>query len=237
VFDRVTIRVSDRSASELFYDTVLDVLGVERTDEGPPRTAWRQFAIAPAGEVHPVTRRLHVGFHAPSRVKVDEFWQTGVDAGYRDDGEPGPRPQYSADYYGAFLLDPDGNSAEAVHNRSDRRGVIDHLWLRVAELGASRAFYATLAPYTRFEPRHRDGDRVHIAGPDGSFTVVLGPPSEHVHMAFPASDDAAVDAFHDAATRAGYRDAGGPGFDALDDGRYAACVLDPDGNTIALVSA
>jgi len=56
-------------------------------------------------------------------------------------------------------------------------------------------------------------------------------------MAFPASDDAAVDAFHDAATRAGYRDAGGPGFDALDDGRYAACVLDPDGNTIALVSA
>jgi hypothetical protein len=38
---------------------------------------------------------------------VDEFWRAGTDAGYRSDGEPGPRPQYEPDYYGAFLLDPD----------------------------------------------------------------------------------------------------------------------------------
>ena len=52
----------------------------------------------------------------PSRAHVDEFWRAGTEAGYRDDGAPGPRPQYSPDYYGGFLLDPDGNSAEAVHH-------------------------------------------------------------------------------------------------------------------------
>jgi hypothetical protein len=53
---------------------------------------------------------------------VDEFWRVGTAAGYRDDGVPGPRPQYRADYYGAFLLDPDGNSIEAVHHGALRRG-------------------------------------------------------------------------------------------------------------------
>ena len=59
---------------------------------------------------------------APTREHVHAFWQAGVDAGYRDDGEPGPRPQYRPDYYagyyGAFVLDPDGNNIELVfHDR------------------------------------------------------------------------------------------------------------------------
>ena len=62
----------------------------------------------------PVTRRLHVAFVAPSRAHVHEFWRVGTEAGYRDAGPPGPRPQYSASYYGSFLLDPDGSSVEAV---------------------------------------------------------------------------------------------------------------------------
>jgi hypothetical protein len=68
-----------------------------------------------------VTRRLHIAFVAPSRAGVDEFWRAGTSAGYRDDGRPGARPQYSAGYYGAFLLDPDGNSTEAVHHGEPRR--------------------------------------------------------------------------------------------------------------------
>ena len=64
-----------------------------------------------------MTRRLHIGFAAPSREHVDAFWRAGTEAGYQDDGAPGPRPQYHADYYGAFLLDPDGNSAEASTTR------------------------------------------------------------------------------------------------------------------------
>jgi hypothetical protein len=48
---------------------------------------------------------------------VDEFWRAGLAAGGRDDGAPGLRPDYHADYYGAFLIDPDGNRVEAVCHR------------------------------------------------------------------------------------------------------------------------
>jgi catechol 2,3-dioxygenase-like lactoylglutathione lyase family enzyme len=118
VFDHVTIRASDRDASERFYATVLRTLGVEPSHSGEHYAEWRGFSLAQASDEKPVTRRLHVGFYAPSRALVDEFWRVGTEAGRRDDVAPGPRPQYSEDYYGAFLLDPDGNSAEAVnHNR------------------------------------------------------------------------------------------------------------------------
>jgi len=55
-----------------------------------------------------VTRGLHVGFRAPDRAAVDAFWQAGIDAGHPHDGAPGPRTVYGPDYYGGFLLDPDG---------------------------------------------------------------------------------------------------------------------------------
>src|SRR5581483_1860303 len=97
-------------ASERFFDTVLAVLGIERTHGGDAFTEWNDFSLAAAGPERPVTRGLHVSFVAPSRAHVDEFWRVGTEAGYRSDGEPGERPQYSLDYYGAFLLDPDGNS-------------------------------------------------------------------------------------------------------------------------------
>lgn len=65
-----------------------------------------------------MTRRPHVGFAAPTRAHVDAFWHAGTAAGYESDGAPGLRPQYSDDYHGAFLLDPDGNNVEVVnHNR------------------------------------------------------------------------------------------------------------------------
>src|SRR5579884_2655546 len=101
VFDRVTIRVSDLEESRRFYATVLDLPPVDG--------AWHDFAIV-AGEP---TTGLHVAFAAWSKRDVDAFWQRGVDAGYRSDGEPGPREQYGPEYYGGFLLDPDGNSVES----------------------------------------------------------------------------------------------------------------------------
>ena len=70
----------------------------------------------------------------------------------------------------------------------------------------------------------------------GSFSVVDGTPTEHLHMAFPASDRAAVDAFHRTATGAGYRDNGAPGErPEYHAGYYGAFVYDPDGNNIELV--
>src|SRR3954469_15414689 len=110
MFDHVTIRVRDRDASEAFYATVLLPLGLESTYRTNDFTLFGEFIITQESEEHPVTRGLHVGFAAPTREQVDAFWQAGIDAAYTSDGEPGPRPQYSDDYYGGFLLDPDGNS-------------------------------------------------------------------------------------------------------------------------------
>jgi catechol 2,3-dioxygenase-like lactoylglutathione lyase family enzyme len=237
VFDHVTIRISDRDASERFYETVLGTLGIEQTYRSEHLAAWGDFALAPSTAERPVTRRLHIAFVAPSRELVDEFWRIGTEAGYRDDGAPGPRPQYSPDYYGSFLLDPDGNSAEAVHHEEGRRGPIDHLWIRVSALESSRRFYESVAPYTGFPLASEGPDRRSFAGPDGSFSVVSGTPTEHLHMAFTASDNATVDAFHRAATEAGYRDNGPPGERPVyHPGYYGAFVLDPDGNNIEVVN-
>ena len=238
VFDHVTIRVSDRAASERFYETVLRTLGVEPTHRDDQGAEWDDFSLAPATADRPVTRRLHIGFFAASRADVDEFWRVGTQAGYRDDGEPGPRPQYSDDYYGAFLLDPDGNSAEAVHHGGRRRaGQIDHLWVRVADLHASKRFYEAVGSHAGFRLRNDRGDRAQFAGDDGSFSVVDGEPTEHAHMAFPVADNATVDAFHAAATGAGYRDEGAPGERPVyHAGYYGAFVLDPDGNNVELVN-
>ena len=105
MFDHVTIRVSDREASERFYETVLLTLGVARTYSDEYLAEWDDFSLSPAEAEKPMTRRLHIGFVAASRAHVDEFWRVGIEAGYRDDGPPGPRPEYGGDYYGGFLRD------------------------------------------------------------------------------------------------------------------------------------
>jgi catechol 2,3-dioxygenase-like lactoylglutathione lyase family enzyme len=236
VFDHVTIRASDRGASERFYETVLRTLGVEQTHSGEHYPEWDDFSLAQADDDKTVTRRLHIAFMAPSRADVDEFWRVGTEAGYRDDGAPGPRPQYSKDYYGAFLLDPDGNSAEAVHHGEVGKG-IDHLWIRVADVAASKRFYEIVAPHAGFRLNRDLPDRAQFTAPSGSFSVVAGAPTEQVHVAFPATDNATVDAFHRAATEAGYRDNGPPGERPVyHAGYYGAYVLDPDGNNIEVVN-
>jgi catechol 2,3-dioxygenase-like lactoylglutathione lyase family enzyme len=115
VFDHVTIRVSDREASERFYATVLATLGIEPTHSDPELPEWDDFSLA-AGD--PLAQRLHIGFVAPSREHVDAFHRAAMNAGYRDGGAPGERPQYHPGYYAAFVLDPDGHNIELVnHNR------------------------------------------------------------------------------------------------------------------------
>jgi predicted lactoylglutathione lyase len=238
VFDHVTIRVTDRGASEQFYDTVLPAIGIGVARSGEGYAQWEDFSLALADDEEPVTRGLHVGFVAASRAHADEFWRAGTEAGYEDDGAPGPRPQYGDDYYGAFLLDPDGNSIEAVHHGSLRvGGFIDHLWIRVADVGASQAFYDAIAPYGGFRLRRSTPDRAQFTGGNGSFSVVSGRPTEPFLVAFAAADDRAVDDFHRAALAAGYADNGAPGErEIYHAGYYAAFVLDPDGNNVEVVN-
>jgi catechol 2,3-dioxygenase-like lactoylglutathione lyase family enzyme len=238
MFDHVTIRVTDRTASERFYDTVLSPLGIDRTRGNEALAGWQEFLLTASDDGHPPTRRLHVAFVAPSREKVDEFWRAGIEAGYTGDGQPGWRPEYRDDYYGAFLLDPDGNSAEAVHHGALRSGgVVDHLWIRVADVAAAKRFYETIAPSAGLRLRTDTPDRVQFAGSSGSFSLVRGAPTENLHLAFPTEDDADVQRFHKAATDAGYRDNGAPGErPRYHPGYYAAFVLDPDGNNVEVVN-
>ena len=237
MFDHVTIRASDRAASERFYDTVLGVIGIDQTHEGEHFTEWGDYSLAEATAWEPATRGLHVGFGASSQERVDEFWRVGTDAGYESDGEPGPRPEYGDDYYGGFLLDPDGNSAEAVHFEGARRGV-DHLWIRVRDVAASKRFYETIAPHARLGLGVEKPERASFTGEPGSFSVLSGDGlTERLHLAFPAPDNQAVDDFHQAAVEAGYRDNGKPGERrTYHSGYYSAFVLDPDGHNIELVN-
>ena len=237
LFDHVTLRASDRAASTRFYELVLDTLGVEKHD-GDGWTAWGPHEFFVLEDQGAVTGRLHIAFTAPTREHVHGFWNAGTEAGYASDGEPGTRPRYGETYYGSFLLDPDGNSAEAVHHDSVRtHGCIDHMWLRVADVEASTRFYETIAPQAGLSVRRKTDARTQIVGETGSFSLVSGDePTENVHIAFPARDNATVEEFHRVATAAGYRDNGGPGEREYHAGYYAAFVLDPDGNNIEVVN-
>jgi catechol 2,3-dioxygenase-like lactoylglutathione lyase family enzyme len=237
LFDHVTIRVSDRGASRRFYETVLAPLGHAISHSGAHFDEWNDFGVAQAREDRPVTRRLHVAFGSRSREEVNAFWQAGTKAGYASDGEPGLRPEYHEDYYGGFLLDPDGNSAEAAYHGRARKGenIIDHLWIRVADLEATKRFYKTIAPILGLGIAHELAERFHVAARGRSFALVRGEPSENVHLAFPVPDDAGAGEFHRVALAAGYRDNGPPGERRYHTGYYGAFVLDPDGNNVEAV--
>jgi len=238
VFDHVTIRATSRAASVEFYETVLRALEIEATSADETFVEWDDFSLLEETDQKSATCGLHVGFVAPSRAHVDAFWRLGRESGYGDAGPPGERPHYKPDYYGAFLLDPDGSRIEAVHHGSLRRGgVIDHLWLRTDDIAAARLFYEVIAPSAGLELRDLSPEHIQLVGSSGSFSVVVGEPTRNLHMAFPAPTNATVDAFHKAATDAGYRDDGRPGERAVyHAGYYGAFVLDPDGNSVEVVN-
>ena len=218
---------------------MLAPLAMETTYSTSVLDSWHDFMVSQTSDEHPVTRRTHIAFVAPSREQVDGFWQAGVDAGYPDDGPPGPRPQYREDYYGAFLRDPDGNSIEAVHHGALRQdGKIDHLWMRVADLAAATAFYRTVGEAAGFAASYEGPERTTFrrGASGGSLSLVPGEPTEFLHVAFPGSDEA-VRQFYAETTAAGHRPNGEPGERArYHPGYYAAFVFDPDGNNIEVVN-
>jgi catechol 2,3-dioxygenase-like lactoylglutathione lyase family enzyme len=117
--DHVGFAVGDYARSKAFYEKALAPLrmkllmefsgaaaGFGRDDEGRP-----SFFIEAHGE--PVRGRLHIALRAESRAQVDAFYAAAVEAGGTENGAPGIR-WYHADYYGGYVLDPDGNNIEAV---------------------------------------------------------------------------------------------------------------------------
>lgn len=237
MFDHVTIATADLDASERFYSTVLRALGYEAPKRAGGHVRFGDFSIARADERRRATTGLHVAFVAPSRAAMEAFWRAGIEAGHPDAGIPGPRPEYGGDYEGAFLLDPDGNSAEATFHgdrRTDRR--IDHLWIRVADLAASRRFYATVADVLGLrEVEHLAGRTRYARGDDdGTFSILDGRTTTPFGLAFSVADHAAVEEFHRAATSAGHPDDGPPG--EWHPRCFNASVLDPDGHRVEAVA-
>ena len=123
MIDHIGFAVSDLDRSKAFYGAALKPLAVTLQMEV---TAEQTGAYAHAGfgaDGKPffwigggprAAGPIHVAFAARSRAAVDAFYRAALDAGGRDNGPPGLRPIYHADYYAAFVLDPDGNNVEAV---------------------------------------------------------------------------------------------------------------------------
>jgi catechol 2,3-dioxygenase-like lactoylglutathione lyase family enzyme len=245
VIDHVTIRVPDLEEGRRFYMRALELVGFsEPSSDGEGFVEWDDFSIAQATSERPPTRRLHIAFQAASRQQVDEWWKALTDAGYADDGAPGPRPVYSPDYYGAFVTGPAGNSVEAIHSGPPRHsGVIDHLWIRVRNLADSTRFYETVGPTVAHQTtRIASGGvkelpaRTRVHGDGANFSVMEGEPTENLHLAFAAADQETVRAFHRAGTAAGYRSLGEPGErPEYHRGYYGAYLADPDGNNVEAV--
>jgi catechol 2,3-dioxygenase-like lactoylglutathione lyase family enzyme len=237
------MRVSDIEAARRFYETALAVLGFGEPNRGAHFFEWRDLSIAETRRNSRVTRRLHLGLVAPSREDVDSFWRTLTEQGYRDDGAPGLREKYRPGYYGGFVLEPDGNSIEAVHKENLRAdgGCIDHVWLRVRDVAASKQFYEKIGAVLGFALTFGGPTHGYFRGDTASFTVtspdegwsVIRPLSENAHLAFPVPDRVTADEFHRVALAAGYRDVGPAG--ELHAGNNSASVLDPDGNSIEAV--
>ncbi len=126
MIDHLSTYATDFDASKSFYDAVFAALGYSVQME--MKAEWDQdfpnhrlCAYGPEGrpiywvvEVRDAFTPRHVAFTAPDRATVDAFHAAGLAAGGRDHGAPGPREIYHPDYYGGFLLDPDGNNVEAV---------------------------------------------------------------------------------------------------------------------------
>ena len=117
MLDHVTIGTSNLARAIEFYDRALKPLGIERLfADGQTASGYGvgRRAFFWIGTRDAVMTGTHVAFAAPDRASVDAFHAAALAAGGRDNGAPGLRPQYHPDYYGAFVLDPDGHNVEAV---------------------------------------------------------------------------------------------------------------------------
>ena len=122
ILDHLGISVTDFDRSKAFYRAALAPLGLAIMMEFPAdgsacgfgRAGKPAFWISGGAKTSP---RVHIAFAAPSREAVDAFYQAALTAGATDNGVPGVRAHYHPNYYGAFVLDPDGHNIEAVYHK------------------------------------------------------------------------------------------------------------------------
>ena len=128
MIDHTGVKVSDLAKSKAFYRAALAPLGYRLLMEFPAEVTGGDdvagFGVPPKADFWlargtPNRPSLHVAFRAASRAQVDAFHAAALSAGGHDNGAPGPRPHYHENYYGAFVLDPDGHNVEAVCHEAE----------------------------------------------------------------------------------------------------------------------
>jgi len=119
MFDHVEFGVSDCAVRKALFLKALEPLRVALVSEGSP--ACGVELSAPDGkaslclfQTEEKPAHLHVAFRAANRRQVEAFYRAALDAGGKDPGAPGLRPQYHANYYAAFVMGPDGHNIEVV---------------------------------------------------------------------------------------------------------------------------
>ena len=119
MFDHVKFGVSDYAASKAFFLKALEPIGVAVVAERPAPTYGVE--LSPQGKaslcLYPTEEKpahLHLAFTAEKRQQVDAFYRAALEAGGKDNGAPGLRPNYSGKYYAAFVIGPDGHNIEVV---------------------------------------------------------------------------------------------------------------------------
>ncbi len=112
MYDHIGLKTKNVPASTHFYKAALAPLGLVPDESGTgfgPKGAPALWL----GEGAP-SKNVHIAFAAKNHEAVTDFYKAGLKAGGRDNGPPGPRPDYGPKYFAAYLLDPDGNNIEAV---------------------------------------------------------------------------------------------------------------------------
>jgi catechol 2,3-dioxygenase-like lactoylglutathione lyase family enzyme len=122
MIDHLTLRVADYGRSKTFYQAALAPLGYEQIREfegscGLGAGGKPDFWIARSEEGR--RPQVHIAFAARSHADVDRFHEAAMKAGAKDNGKPGPRKEYHENYYGAFVLDPDGHNIEACCHKPE----------------------------------------------------------------------------------------------------------------------
>ncbi|HEX2731564.1 MAG TPA: VOC family protein [Polyangiaceae bacterium] len=129
ILDHVTLNVRNYAVSKAFFEKALAPLGIRPLMEfgeacGFGRERKPDFWLGTGPTTFQTAEQLklitptHIAFAAKSRAEVDAFHQAALAAGGKDFGAPGLRPQYHPNYYGAFVLDPDGHNIEAVFHEA-----------------------------------------------------------------------------------------------------------------------
>lgn len=118
MFDHVKFGVSDYVGGKTFFLKALEPLGIEAGFEGESsygiELCGRNNASLCLYQATEKPAPLHIAFTAETRQQVDAFYRAALEAGGKDNGAPGLRPHYHANYYAAFVIGPDGHNLEAV---------------------------------------------------------------------------------------------------------------------------